>query len=280
MSNKHEAYFKSHDNHRLYYEVHQPAKPLASLIIVHGLGEHIGRYQNVINYLKEQYNIYLYDQRGHGRSDGVRFHIQDFSHYVNDLHEFVNLVTKKHPKQKTYLLGHSMGGQVVLNYLGQHPRTNLKGFITSSPNIKVKMKINPIKRKLVNYFAGYLPKFKLPNQIPTKWICRDKEVVKAYKHDPLVGKWITMQLASELIANQEHLLNEANKIKIPALMLHAGDDLICDKQGSIDFFDQLSSRDKDLKIYKGMYHEIFNEIDKEQVLAELASWIKKRSLNS
>ncbi len=270
------SYFKAHDNHRLYYEAWRPKKAQAILILVHGLNEHTGRYRHVVDYFKDDYAIYLYDHRGHGKSDGVRSHVMDFSHYIKDLNEFVTLVNTENPKKKIFIIGHSMGGQIVLNFLSKYRKAPLAGFITTSANVRVKLKINPIKKAVGFKLASFVPKIRLPNDVKTKWLSRDKAIVKAYEKDPLVGKNITARLAFELLTNQETLMAAAKKIQLPALMLHGGDDQICDPAGTVDFYEKLGSPDKELKIYDGMYHEIFNEFGKEEVLADVGSWLKGR----
>lgn len=272
-----DSYFKAHDHHRLYFESYRTESPRAVLILIHGLNEHIGRYAHVVDYLKDQYNIYLFDHRGHGRSDGVRSHVEDFDHYIQDINEFVQIVLAKEKNKKIFLIGHSMGGQLVVNYLARYPQDSIVGFVTSSANLKLMLKVSPFKRFIGEKLLQVAPKLKLPNEIDPKWICRDKAVVLAYKKDPLIGKSISVQLASEILSNLESVMQLASKIKIPALMMHGGDDQISDKEGTVEFFEKLASKDKEMKIFEGMYHEIFNEIEREKVLAEMGSWLKRRT---
>lgn len=274
-----ESYFKTFDHHRLYFQFCRPkdaagpGKPV--LIFVHGLNEHVGRYANPVNYFeKKGYGIYLYDQRGHGKSDGLRSFVDDFSVYQKDLHAFTEHVRSQEKKRKIFMVGHSMGGQVLINYLA-HYKPVISGFITSSANIRVALTIPWIKKMLAFKLSALIPKMSLPNEIDPKWISRDPEVVRAYKKDPLVSKNITISLAAALIRNQEKIIGLASQIKIPALILHGGDDHICAREGSEEFFHHLKSTDKDLKIYDGFYHEIFNEFGKEEVFADMEAWLAK-----
>lgn len=246
------------------------------IILVHGLNEHVGRYRNVIEHFKDAYALYLFDHRGHGRSDGVRSHVESFDDYVEDLNVFVKTVRKEIPAKRIFIIGHSMGGQVVINYVEQYRKAPVAGFITSSANIRIKVKIGPFKKFLGLTLARHAPKVMLANDIDPNWISRDPKVVRAYREDPLVGKKISVNLASEILKNQETIMRRAPRIKIPALLLHAGDDRICDKEGTIAFFEKLGSKDKELKIYPGMFHEIFNEIGREEVLKDVRNWIEKR----
>ncbi|MCP5464568.1 MAG: lysophospholipase [Deltaproteobacteria bacterium] len=275
---KTDSYFKGHDNHRLYYESVLPKNPKAILVFVHGLNEHTGRYEHVVERFQNDYGIYLYDQRGHGQSDGIRAHVCSFNEYIQDLAEFVGMVKKNHPRQKIFMVAHSMGGQVLLNFLGTYPSIKLAGFITSSPNIKVAFKISRLKRFVGLKLSEHFPKFRFPSEVDQKWISRDPEVVKRYKNDPMVAKSISARLAAEIILNQEDvIMNQAPKITLPAFMMHAGDDRICAPEGSEEFFAKLGSQDKTLKIYPEYYHELFNDLDYEVVLDDMAAWLRERS---
>ncbi|MDO8520431.1 MAG: lysophospholipase, partial [Deltaproteobacteria bacterium] len=245
------------------------------LIFVHGLNEHSGRYSNPIGYFsKRGYTIYAFDQRGHGKSDGLRSFIDDISTYLKDLNAFTEDVRKAEKGKRIFMVGHSMGGQVLINFLARYAPP-IAGFVTSSANIRMALKIPWFKKLMALKLARFIPRFALPNEIDPKWISRDAEVVRAYKRDPLVSKNITLGLACALMRNQEKIIGLARRIKIPALILHAGDDHICDAKGSEEFFHHLKSDDKDLKIYEGFYHELFNEFGKEEVFSDMQIWIEK-----
>lgn len=271
-----ESSFKSKDNHRIYYQTWKAKKPKGVLIFVHGLNEHSGRYQNPINhFVKAGYTLYLLDQRGHGKSDGPRSFIADFNSFLEDLDQFTKLVAKKEAGLPLFMVGHSMGGQIVLNYVGKY-NPPLKGFLTSSANIQMAIRVSAIKKKLGLLAAKIIPSFSLLNEVDPKWISRDPEVVRAYKKDPLVSKKLTLSLASAILRNQEKLMGLASKIKLPAFLMHSGDDHICAAEGSQKFFEQLASKDKQIKIYEGFYHELFNEFGKETVFEDMEKWLNAR----
>ena len=271
-----ESYFKSHDHHRLFYQEWKTKSDRAVLIFVHGLNEHSGRYGNPVQYFSRRgYTLYLFDQRGHGKSDGLRSYVDDFDSYLKDLDEFTRFAAQKEKGKKIFMVGHSMGGQVVLNYVGRY-KTPLAGFVTSSANIQVAVRIPWVKRHMALNLARLLPRFNLINEIDPKWISRDPEVVQAYKRDPLVSKKITLRLITELLKNQRTILSLAPKVKIPGFLMHSGDDRICAKEGSEAFFKKMGSKDKTLKIYDGFYHELFNEYGKEEVFQDMEGWLEKR----
>lgn len=273
----HEAYFQSHDQNRLYYQKWTPVssgkKPV--LIFVHGLNEHSGRYQNPVDFfLKKGFSIYLFDQRGHGRSDGLRSYVQDFNHFMRDLDEFVAYVSSKELGKPLFLIGHSMGGQVVLNYISVY-KHHLSGAIVSSPNVRVAMKIPPLKKTAAQALGKVFPKLTLANEIDPKWVCRDHQVVREYKKDTLVSKKTTLKLLLEILRNQEKIMSLAERIQLPLFMMHAGADEITSPVGTQEFFEKVPGKNKELKIYEGFYHELFNEIGKEEVFEDMERWIKK-----
>ncbi|MBI2340532.1 MAG: lysophospholipase [Deltaproteobacteria bacterium] len=272
-----ESYFKSHDHHRLFYQEWkgEMGKAKGVLIFVHGLNEHSGRYSNPVRYFsKRGYTLYLFDQRGHGRSDGLRSHVDSFGHYLKDLDEFTRFVAGREKGKKIFMVGHSMGGQIVLNYVARGG-TPLAGFVTSSANIQVALNIPWLKRKLALGLSRFVPRLNLAGEIDPKWISRDPEVVRAYKRDPLVSKKISLKLIAELLANQEKLPALAPKVRIPGLLLHAGDDHICAREGSEAFYKKMGSKDKQVKIYDGFYHELFNEFGKEEVFGDMEKWLAR-----
>lgn len=270
------SYFKTHDQHRLYFESHLPQNPKAILIVVHGFSEHAGRYKSFIDAFSDQYGVYVFDLRGHGRSDGIRAHVHEFQDFIEDLNLFVEMVSTRHKGVKKFLVAHSMGGQISLNYLAKYPANPLTGFITSSANIKVAVPIHPIKRYLGIALSHFFPTLRLDHEINTKWISSDPEAVRSFEEDPLVHPNITVNLARHILENQDDLVSKAEKIKIPALMLHGDQDRICAFEGTNDFFAGLKSKDKTKKIYPGMYHEIFNEREKEKVFTDIRNWVEKR----
>lgn len=270
-----EDFFSGKDKHRLYYQRHLHRDARAVLIFIHGLNEHSGRYQGAINYFYEKsYTVYAYDHRGHGRSDGVRSYVNRFEDLCDDLKIFHQLVLKAEKNKKIFLIGHSMGGQVLLNYVA---KTDLPmaGILTSSANIELAVKIPGIKKLLVKNLATLLPKTRTNNEIDPQWISRDVEVVRAYKRDPMIPKDITFRLAAELIHNQASIYDLPPKIHAPIFMMHGGADHICAPQGTEKFFAALPFPDRQMTIYDDFYHEIFNEFGKEEVFRDMHQWIKK-----
>jgi acylglycerol lipase len=226
-------------------------------LIAHGFAEHSGRYGNVVNYfVPKNYAVYALDHRGHGRSDGERVQVDEFSDYIKDLKTFFNLIRKENPKDKIFLIGHSMGSAISLMYTLQYQK-ELAGLITSGGGIAKPGDPPPPPRP-----AG--------EPLPTSMLSRDPAVIKAYENDPLVYRGpIPQGLMSSMRSN---LPEQVPQIKLPVLIM-AGDGGTDGARSKV-LYDYIGSKDKTLKRYKGLMHEIFNEPEHLMVLADLEAWLK------
>lgn len=270
------SHFETKDGVKLYYERQAPKKPKAVLVFQHGLNEHCGRYAHVVERFGDDFAVYVFDLRGHGRSEGTRSFASSIDDFTADLDEFLGVVRKQNPGAALFLVAHSLGGQIALNYLADYPKHPLSGVITSSANVRIGWKVHPLKHAVGLQLAKYWPKFRFPGEVDPKWISHDSGVIEAYRKDPLVPQYVTAGIAGAVLKNQGIILDKAPRIKTPALLMHAGDDRISSPQGTKDFFAKLASKDKTLKIYEGLYHELFNETEKERVFDDVETWLKKR----
>lgn len=245
----------------------------AILVIVHGLGEHSGRYPNVVNHLVPKgFAVYGFDHRGHGRSPGPRGFINNFIEFRGDVHNFLQLVREKEPKRPLFLMGHSMGGGIVLNY-GLHYPEGLAGVIASAPAVG-KVEISPVLAFLSRLLSGVWPGLALDNGLDVTGISRDTAVVQAYKDDPLVHAKGTPRLAVEIIDNALWSLLNAGEWQPPLLLLHGDADRLVNINGSREFFAAVQQADKELIVYEGGYHESHNDIHFQQVVADLEMWLE------
>lgn len=268
-------FFESWDGTELYYREFQPEKKKGVLVVLHGLAEHSGRYRFFWEYfLKRGWAIYLMDQRGHGRSPGSRCHVEHFQDLVEDLDSFVRLVAAKEKKLPLFLVAHSFGGQVAVSYLARNPKEP-KGAVLSGPNLKLAMPLSPVKRYLGLAAARFLPSFSVANEIDPSWVSRDAAVVAAYADDPLVGNKISLRLGAEILDNLDRVMGLAPKLKTPSLLIHGEGDKITSIEGTKEFFSKMQVKDKALKIYPG-YHENFNETNRDEIFAEIESWLDAR----
>lgn len=261
----------------LFYRCRRPAgRSKAVLVFVHGLSEHSGRYQFPIAYFTRRgFTLYAMDLRGHGLSGGTRGYAESLEHLLGDIRAFLKTVKEKEPGRKVFLVGHSFGGQLVLNYGALFP-DSLAGIIVSSPNIRLALKIALWKKLAAPVLSHVVPTLALPNDIDPSLISRDRRVVEAYKKDKMVQKKITTRLGDILLANRLKIVALAGRLRVPCFLMHAGNDRICSPEGTEEFFEKIPIKDKTLKIYDGFYHELFNDPGKEKVFRDMEEWIEKR----
>lgn len=253
--------------------------PVASLVIAHGLGEHSGRYGNLINWLGgKRISIYALDHRGHGRSAGKRGHVAHFTDYVDDLSFFINGVIDENPNIPVFLLGHSMGGVIAILY-ALRSQEKLAGLILSSPGLIPTVDAPKYKVAMASFLSKYFPSLLVSNELDANYISHDREAVAAYLNDPLVHDRISTRWYMEFVKSAEECLNRAGEITIPLFVFHGTDDRLVDFAGSIQVFDAASSRDKTKLLLEGLYHETMNEVEyeREKVLSAVAKWILARA---
>ncbi len=272
-----EARFNEHEDTALYYQCWLPTKGIkAVLLVVHGLAEHSGRYLNIVNYLVPKgYAVCSFDYQGHGKSGGLRGYVKRFSCYLDELRSFLGIVRNMYPENKIYIVGHSIGGTIAANFATNH-QDEFDGLILSGATIKPGASLSRVKIAMANFLSLILPKVGV-DIIDASTISRDKAVVDAYVNDPLVyrGK-ISARLGAELISAMQELTRKMSQIKLPILIMHGTDDRLCDPEGSLMLYERVSSPDKTLKLYDGLYHEIFNEPEREQVFRDMEAWLDAR----
>ena len=273
-----EGKFKGRKDFDLYYQSWLPdGAPRAILLVVHGLAEHSGRYMNLVNrFVPLGYAVYSFDQRGHGKSEGLRGHVERFSYYLNDLRAFLDMVRSEHPDAKIFLVGHSMGGTVAIAY-SVHHQDELDGLILSGAILKVDASLSPMLIMVGKALSVVLPKSGVM-VLDASAISQDQAVVDAYVNDPLVyrGK-IRARLGAELMRMTQELPGQTPRIVLPILIMHGTADRLCDPEGSVAVCGQVGSNDKTLKLYDGFYHEIFNEPGREQAFADMEVWLAART---
>ncbi len=273
-----EGRFKSPRNAGIYYQAWLPEGGVkAALLLVHGLGEHSGRYGNVVNRLVPLgYAIYALDHVGHGKSEGAREYVERFEDYTDTLAVYQAMVAGWQAGRPLFLLGHSMGGLIATVYLLDH-QADFTGAVLSAPAIKVSGNIPQAAIVLSKILAVLAPKAGVA-ALDTNLISRDPGVVAAYDADPLVchGK-TTARLGAELLKAGRRAAAEAGRISLPILILQGGGDKIVDPSGAQSLHDTASSTDKTLKMYPGLYHEIFNEPERAQVLQDVQAWLAARA---
>lgn len=276
----HEGEFKGERGTRIWYQSWRPDAPKAILAVVHGLGEHSGRYGNVVDYLVPRgYAVYALDLPGHGRSGGRRGHIERFTDYTADVGRLAKRACGNLPRLPVFLLGHGLGGPIAFHYALEQP-ASLQGVIASSPVVRPKLKVPVAKMLLARVMTGIWPTFTQHSALPARALSHDPQVVAAYLADPLVHDLVTARLAMEMLAAGEAMLARAQELRVPLLALVSGGDTIVDVEASKEFFSRVASQDKTLHVYPGFLHEGHNELEREQPLADLAAWLDAHTCNS
>lgn len=260
-----------------YYQCWQPeTESKAVLLVVHGLAEHSGRYMNVVNhFVPLGYAVYGFDHIGHGKSEGTRVYVDRFTDYTETLKRYFDLIRLEHPDKPVFLVGHSMGGLIGALYLFEH-QDELAGAVLSGPLAKMSDDISPLVVFMGKLLSVLTPKAGL-TALSAESVSRDPAVVQAYINDPLVytGK-ITARLAGELVAATQRITAEAAKITLPLLIVQGSEDKLVDPAGAKLLYNTVSSTDKTLNVYEGLYHEVCNEPECEQVLDEIGAWLEQR----
>ncbi len=280
--------FTADDGFSLYYQSWLPTSTIkGTIILLHGLGGHSGLFQNVIKALiPEGYAIYGYDLRGHGRSPGQRGHINRWADYRHDLAYFMAMVQKQHPTVPCFLLSHSLGSMIALDYdlhkrlypkaSGQPAYPNIAGIVVASLPLRIHATTD-LRLKLGQALSLGWPRFSLSLGLSHILPSRDRSVVLAYAHDVLRHQKGTARLATEFLKTVQSLYEHQSALTTPILMLHGTADRVADHHISHRFFQQLPLINKKFISYSGAYHELYNEKNQAEIMADVISWL---ALNS
>ncbi len=266
--------FPGLDRVMLYEQWWRPEREAkAGIVLVHGLAEHSGRYFSLVDRLSQHgFAVDTFDLRGHGKSHGPPNLINSFDDYLTDLDVFLDRVRARLPGKPLFLLGHSMGGAITALYTICH-QPQVRGVILSAPSVKLSSDLSPLLQKASSALACFLPRLKTM-KINRRHISRDPVVVEAYDKDPLVyRKGILLKTSSELIKATKRIRSQAQEFTLPVLILQGTNDKLADPEINKWFFDTISSSDRTFKLYEGLYHEVMNEPEKEQVLQDIITWL-------
>lgn len=247
-----------------------PAATGEGVLLMHGLGEHSGRYAHVARFFNEcGFSVRAYDHRGHGRSGGARGDVPDAETLLQDARIAVDDFAQE-LSAAPLLLGHSMGG-LFAAYYATRALSPLRGLILSSPALRITL--SGAQKLLLQLLGAFAPGFGIPNGLESRYLSHRQEVVDAYAADPLVHSKISARLLRAMLEAIEFAQGQASTLKVDTLLLVAGDDHLVDASGSDAFFERLAPGVGAMHTYTGYYHELFNEAEAGRVFDDLRAWL-------
>ena len=250
-------------------------KPKANLMLVHGAGEHIGRYDHWAKLFNaQQINVYGVDHYGHGNSPGARGHIANYDLYLNEIRALKKMLDERADNLPLLLYGHSLGGNIVLHWIIEQEKS-VDYVIVSAPWIKLKLVPPPWKISLMKWLSGMLPALSQGNELDPNWLSRDKLVVDRYINDPLVHNKITLSAANILFQRAEILDKYSKQISDKILIIHGLDGKVTDASASKAF---ASRTGIDYYGAEGLFHELHNEPEQIEIFNYICNWLNKNEL--
>lgn len=264
-------------NSNIYGQYFQPKTIKAVVVLVHGMGEHSKRYENFVIpfYNQNSFAVLTFDQFGHGLTEGKRGHNPSFEAVLDCVQEMLKKAESVFGNKPTFLYGHSMGGNVVINYALRR-KNNLTGVIATSPFLKLAFEPPSWKLKIAKILLKIAPSLTMSNELDIEGISRDKNVIEAYNNDPLVHDKISPNYSIVFIETGKWAIENANKLKTPILLIHGTDDRLTSYKGSEEFAKNAGNI-VDIQLYEGAYHELHNDIIKNEVLEQMMTWIDKKT---
>lgn len=259
------------DNVQLFWRAWEPDVPVRGTVcLVHGLGEHSGRYEHVAAaYVRAGIAFHAIDLRGHGRSEGPRGHTPSLTQWHDDIEL---LLSRTDPEKSRILYGHSLGGALALSF-GLHRPEKLSGVLVTGPSLRISAEVPPVKAFMGKVMASILPTFSQRSGLIAADLSHDPLVVQAYIDDPLVHDRVSSRLFVDMLAAGEEMLERAADFHLPVFLINAEIDRLCDRTATEEFYAAVGSPDKTLHIWPTLFHEVHNEPEKDQVIREMVEWV-------
>lgn len=264
---------------KIFYQEWTPPqdKLRGAVVVVHGYGEHGGRYADLAADLGAAgFAVGVIDHRGHGKSQGKRVQVVAFDDYVDDIATYQRAFRKRYPAPLPFfLLGHSMGGLITLRYVTRD-KPPFDGVIVSGAAAAKPDDISGLTIAVSKILSTVAPDMGVI-QLPVEKISRDPKVVEAYQNDPLVvDHKVRARLGAEMLKAMEQCEQGLPSVTTPILVMHGGDDVLTPPDGSRMIAEQVGSADKSLEIYDGLWHEIYNEPERDVVIADVVAWLNRQ----
>ncbi len=261
----------------LYAQYWRPAGEMRGVVcLLHGLGEHSSRYTHVaVAFNQAGYAVMSYDQRGHGKTPGARGHVNSYDMLLDDAELLLKDAARRFPESPIFLYGHSLGGGLVLNLVLQR-NPSITGVIATAPSLRLAFEPPAVKVFLGRLMDKIKPDFTQASGLETAALSRDPEIVRAYENDPLVHDKVSARLFTSFFDAGLSALVHAAEFSCPLLLMHGADDRLTSVQASREFA-AAAGEQCTLKIWDGLYHEIHNEPEKDQVIAVMIDWLNQHS---
>lgn len=266
---------KTKDDLELYAQGWFPESGTKKIILlIHGIGEHSTRYTEWAEWFVEnKYSVFTLDLRGHGKSEGKRGHVPSLHHFLDDVEILRSHVLGMFPQIPLVLYGHSMGGNIILNYLLERDQ-NFAAAIAGSPWIKIPFTIPAAKLALAKFANTVFPGLVQASGLVVDHISRNKRVVEDYKNDPLNHDKISARMFMDLYLSGIKMADKADTIKIPLLITHGTNDQITSPNASEEFANN-AGENVTLKLWEDAYHELHNEPNNKEVFDFILEWLKE-----
>ena len=269
-----ELKWKSRDGVEILAQCREPDSqpPKAVVCLLHGLGEHSGRYAHVAEaFNREAYILVGADLRGHGRSGGARGHVDSIEDFMHDIDGLLGKARARYPGLPLILYGHSLGAILGL-YYGLNHRPDLKGMIATSPALHSALENQPMKVLAAKVLGSLMPNLSLHSGLDPKSISRDEKVVRAYVNDPLVHYRVSLGFGKIILGVTKWTLEHAGEFTLPLLLMHGKADVLAFPSSSIEFAAALKDKCT-LILWDGAYHELHNEPEQGEVFNVMTSWM-------
>ena len=251
--------------------------PKGVLAFSHGLAEHSGRWTHVGARLAAAgYGFHMADLRGHGKSPGKRGHIWAWQEFRQDMQAIMASARELAPDAPQFFGGHSLGGLIALDTALDNP-DNYRGIVISAPWLLTVVDVPGWLTTLAGILSKVAPGMTVTYPVEASGLSHDPTIGPAYEDDPLVNSKIGPRLSTEIVVAQERTRQQAGRLKMPLYLMQGGADPITDPEASRAFYQDASSSDKTLKIYDGLYHELLNEVERDEILAGIIDWLDARS---
>lgn len=273
-----EAKLNSKDDIEFFVRGWEPdSNPKALVALVHGLGEHTGRYEHVAKAFTDAgYAMVGFDLRGHGKSTGIRGHFPSLDAVMQDIRNFFVFLTQRYPQIPQFLYGHSLGGLLVLTYTLKHG-AGLKGVIATSSGLRSPLMEQKLKLLIVRLLGSLAPTALLPSGLETAAISHDPEVIRKYMSDSLNHDRVSLAFGKTGLVATEYAWSHAEQFQPPLLLMHGTADRIAYSHGSADFAKLAAKQNQDVtvKLWDDLYHELHNEPQKEQAIQFTIDWLNR-----